>query len=49
MQLLFLFPINHRFVIISAIIGNLIIVNGTRRSILPDKGRNFKFSEFVLI
>ena len=34
-------------VIISAIIGNLITVYGTPRSILTDQGRNFESSEFL--
>ena len=34
-------------VIISAIIGNLITVYGTPRSILTDQGRNFKSIEFL--
>ena len=34
-------------VIISAIIGNLITVYGTPRSILTDQGRNLESSEFL--
>ncbi len=34
-------------VIVSAIIGNLITVYGTPRSILTDQGRNFESSEFL--
>ena len=34
-------------VIISVIIGNLITIYGTPRSILTDQGRNFESSEFL--